>query len=69
MATEARKRRGFKGPCPMCGEEDTTYVDIDDCTVLKCHDCDGEMTTAQLRGYIVTWLNLADWLDSAPPLG
>lgn len=67
MKTAKREKRGFRASCPLCGQEDKLYVNLDDVTVLRCTDCDGEIEVDDLRERIETWTEIIAWLGLAPP--
>lgn len=66
-------RRGFRLPCPACGETRITLA-LDDITddghaePLKCFDCDHEFTIARVRAMVAAWSACLAWLDTAPVL-
>jgi uncharacterized protein (DUF983 family) len=69
MAKATTTQRGFKLRCPMCGEEDTLRLDLDDVSKLFCSQCDSDFTTGDVKEIVRQWQKCLLWLETAPILG
>lgn len=68
MATASKIRKGFKARCPICGEDDSLKIHVEDVNTLTCGSCDNEVTTDDIREVMAGWQRLLKWIDSAPPI-
>lgn len=68
MATDSKIsiKRGFPHICPMCQEENTLALNLDDCATLRCRDCEEEVTVSDLRKRVEQYGRILAWIDSIP---
>lgn len=58
--------RGFPGViCPHCGGGLNVYLPE---LLVRCEDCEWEMTPTELRDLARAYTALCDWLDLAPAI-
>ncbi len=69
MAAETRLQKGFQVHCPLCGEEDSLRINVDDVHNLTCSRCDGDLTADDIREVMAQWQRLLTWLETAPAYG
>lgn len=67
MATEKKTTRGFRAPCPKCGNE-SVQVSLADVEQLHCLDCDEDLDLADIRALVEGWGPVLRWLDAVPVL-
>ncbi len=64
------KAKGFGHlRCPLCGEEATITLDLDDCANMTCPECGDSFTADHVREMIdaaAKWRKVLAWLDAAP---
>lgn len=60
------KGKGFAHTCPLCQEEGTLLVDLDDVNRLWCSSCEEDLDVDSLRSMIVNLDAIISWLETAP---
>ncbi len=65
--TAEPKTRGFKAPCPKCGEEGV-HVNLSCLNELRCGQCEAEFALADVRALVASWSAVLRWIDLAPTL-
>ncbi len=69
MTTTAKTgtKRGFQISCPSCGERNV-MVSVTDLDSFCCSDtdCGWEATSAEVRRLIGEWMQLLEWIETAP---
>lgn len=65
-------RRGFGNlPCPLCSEQGTVTLTLDDFEgeeACFCGECESTFSLATVRDFIAHWNRVLTWLDTAPAL-
>jgi hypothetical protein len=61
---------GF-GPlrCPVCGQEATVSLDLDDLQTFRCGECDDTFSADDVRIMIADWKRVLDWIALSPKAG
>lgn len=67
MATESKTTRGFKAPCPKCGNTNM-QVYLADVEQLHCPDCEEDIALEDIRALVEGWAPVLKWLDAVPVL-
>lgn len=61
---------GFTMPCIRCGDMTAgvalNLAALDGEDAVRCHECDGEFSLAEVRDVIGRWSKLLVWIDSVP---
>jgi hypothetical protein len=55
--------------CPVCGQEATVSLDLDDCRTFRCGECEDSFSADDVRSMIRDWQRVLNWLDLLPPAG
>jgi hypothetical protein len=74
LSETASVKKGFGDlTCPSCGEETRFTLDLDDCCVLRCGECEAEHSEASILEWLaveearlLSWKRLLGWINTAP---
>jgi transcription elongation factor Elf1 len=68
-AIAAKRNRGFKLHCPVCGEQTTITLDLSDLATCSCESCGDSFAVGTaiklFSERVAQWERLAQWIDLA----
>ena len=52
--------------CIRCGQSAAIKLDLDDCDLLTCPECDEEFSVDDVRQHCEAWMRMVAWIETSP---